>query len=40
MGAAGRKLAEARFDRVVQTERLERHYDVLSQREPLTATTR
>jgi hypothetical protein len=40
MGAAARKLAEARFDREAQVERLERHYDVLSQRGPLTAANR
>lgn len=36
MGAAGRTLAETRFDLRVQTERLERLYDTLLARAPLT----
>ena len=36
MGVAGRALAEERFDRRIQVERLERLYDTMAQRRPLT----
>jgi len=37
MGAAARELAETRFDREAQAERLERLYDAVSDSTPLTA---